>query len=143
MAFKKKLRSKKASPGAAKTKAKAKPNVKAKTKLQPKKKTMAKAALKGRPASRAQDTSRDLAERIVQVAAGRKAIDIVVLDLRKLTSFADYFVIMSGSSDRQVGAIAEAVRHELKSAGRLPISEEGVRQGHWALIDYGDVVLHV
>ena len=93
--------------------------------------------------SKETDASRELARRIASIASDRKAIDIAVLDLRSLTSFTDYFVIASGASDRQVEAIAGAVREEMKRGGRLPISEEGLRSGHWALIDYGDVVTHV
>ncbi|MBN1283437.1 MAG: ribosome silencing factor [Proteobacteria bacterium] len=88
-------------------------------------------------------TTRTLARRIAKIASDHKAMDIAVLDLRKLTSFTDFFVIASGSSDRQVQAIAEAIEEGLKDAGRRPIGEEGVRSGRWALLDYGDVVTHV
>jgi len=87
--------------------------------------------------------TRTLARRIAKIASEHKAVDIAVLDLRKLTSFTDFFVVCSGKSDRQVQAIAEAIEGELRDAGRKPIGEEGVRSGHWALIDYGDVVTHV
>jgi len=88
-------------------------------------------------------TTRALAKKIAKVANEHKAIDITVLDLRKLTSFTDFFVICSGASDRQVQAIAQAIERDLKDEGRRPIGEEGLRSGHWALIDYGDVVTHV
>lgn len=101
----------------------------------------AKAPAKGKTS--ASDPSRELARKIASVVSDHKGIDIAVLDLRGLTSFTDFFVIASGASDRQVEAIAAAVREELKRGGRLPISEEGLRSGHWALIDYGDVVTHV
>lgn len=88
-------------------------------------------------------TPRVLARRIAKIADDHKAIDITVLDLRKLTSFTDYFVICSGASDRQVMAIADAIREELKKDGRPPLGEEGMRTGLWVLLDYGDVVAHV
>ena len=94
-------------------------------------------------ASPASDHTREIARKIAGIASDHKAEDIVVMDLRPVTSFTDYFVVASGMSDRQVQAIADSVRDEMKRAGRLPISEEGFRDGHWALIDYGDVILHV
>lgn len=84
-----------------------------------------------------------LAKKVASIASDHKAVDIKVLDLRGLTSFTDYFVIASGTSDRQVQAIAGAIREELKKTGRMPISEEGMNSGRWALVDYGDVVAHV
>lgn len=89
-------------------------------------------------------TTKTLAKRIAAIANGKHALDIQVLDLRKLTSFTDYFVICSGNSDRQVSAIARAIHDELKKEhGLLPLGNEGVDAGHWALLDYGDVVTHV
>jgi ribosome-associated protein len=88
-------------------------------------------------------TSRALAKKIASLASDHKAIDIAVLDLRKLTSFTDFFIICSGASDRQVQALASAIYDGLKKLGHLPLGEEGLRTGHWALIDYGDVVTHI
>jgi len=102
-----------------------------------------KAVSKPRVDRKGADASASLAMRIAEVASNKKAEDIVVLDLRPLAGFTDFFVIMSGSSDRQVEAVAGAIREEMKKAGRLPISEEGMRSGRWALIDYGDVVTHI
>lgn len=87
--------------------------------------------------------SKTLAKHIATIASEHKALDIVVLDLRKLTSFTDYFVICSGASDRQVKSVADAIRSDIKKEGRLPIGEEGFNSGSWALVDYGDVVAHV
>ena len=87
--------------------------------------------------------SRTLAKKIAKIANDHKAIDIKVLDLRKLTSFTDFFVICSGASDRQVQAIADSIHVDVKKLGRKPIGEEGLRGGSWALIDYGDVIAHV
>lgn len=86
---------------------------------------------------------RTLARAIAQAASDTKAIDIVVLDLQKLTSFTDYFIICSGASDRQLSAIANAIRQSVKAKGRLPIGFEGERSSHWMVVDYGDVVAHI
>lgn len=88
-------------------------------------------------------TSLALAKNIAKVASDHKAVDIVVLDLRKLQSFTDFFVICSGMSDRQVFAIADSIYDEMKKKGRIPFGEEGADKGHWALVDYGDVVAHI
>ncbi len=79
----------------------------------------------------------------VKAALGRKAFDLVVLDVRVLTSVADAFIICSGRSNRQVTAIAEFIQTELKKAGIKPLSVEGKKEGHWVLLDYGHVIIHV
>jgi ribosome-associated protein len=79
----------------------------------------------------------------VQAAANKKAETIKVLDLKEASSFTDYFVVCSGTSDRQVQAIADSVMIELKESGFQPISVEGYREGRWVIVDYGDIVLHV
>lgn len=79
----------------------------------------------------------------IKAVLGTKAFDLVVLDLRGLTSFADIFIICSGRSHRQVSAIAEFVEQNLKDEGIRPLGIEGLREGHWVLMDYGDVVIHV
>ncbi len=66
-----------------------------------------------------------------------------VLDLRGITSFADYFVICSGSNQKQVQAIADEVAIQLKHSGELPISIEGYNQAEWILSDYGDLLVHI
>jgi len=88
----------------------------------------------------AYDPSLDL---YVKAALGRKALGLVVLDVRELTSVADAFIICSGSSNRQVTAIAEFIQAELKKAGKKPLSVEGKKEGHWVLLDYGHVIIHV
>ena len=85
----------------------------------------------------------DRALECTRAALERKAYDLVVLETTKLTSIADYFVICSGRSDTQVQAIAEAVRDHLASLGVHALSTEGTERGQWALLDYGDVVVHV
>ena len=79
----------------------------------------------------------------VNAALGRKAFDLVVLDLRKLTSIADYFIICSGQSSRQVTAIAEFIHFTLKKQGIKPLCIEGLQEGHWVVLDYGHVIIHV
>ena len=86
------------------------------------------------------DPSLDL---YVKAALGRKTLGLVVLDVRELTSVADAFIICSGRSNRQVTAIAEFIQAELKKAGIKPLSVEGKKEGHWVLLDYGHVVIHV
>lgn len=86
------------------------------------------------------DPSVDL---FVKAALGKKATGLVVLDVRKLTSIADVFIICSGHSNRQVAAIAEFIQVELKKHGLKPLSVEGKKEGHWVLLDYGYVIIHV
>ena len=82
-------------------------------------------------------------DRCVEAVLDRKAFDVVVLDLRGLVAFTDTFIICSGRSHRQVSAIAESVEQDLKAEGIRPIGVEGLREGHWVLMDYGDVVIHI
>ena len=79
----------------------------------------------------------------IQAALGKKATDLVVLDVRKLSSIADVFIICSGRSNRQVAAIAEHIQVKLKKHGITPLSVEGKKEGHWVLLDYGHVIIHV
>lgn len=83
------------------------------------------------------------AQLCAEAALDRKGADLVVLDLRGITSLADYFVIVSGRSDTQVRAIAEEIEERSRRAGKRPLSVEGGRSGQWVLLDYGDVVVHV
>jgi len=80
---------------------------------------------------------------ISQIVADKKAMDVVVLDMADASSITDYFVICSGGSQRQVQAIADAIDEQLKQAGITSLGVEGYRQGHWILMDYGDVIVHV
>ena len=80
------------------------------------------------------------------LASDRKATDIVVLDLASMpeaSPVTDYFLICTGRSDIHVHAICERVMEGMKHRGRTLISSEGVDRGQWALLDYGDVVVHV
>ncbi len=73
----------------------------------------------------------------------RKALDLVILEVKNLSSFADYFVICSGNSDRQVQAIASHVEEKLGEEKIHPLGVEGKREGRWVLLDYGDVIVHI
>jgi len=84
-----------------------------------------------------------LARRAVELASDKKAADIVLLDIHELTTLADYFVICSGSSERQLGAIADGISEGLREEGIRPIGREGSSSAHWLLIDFGAVVVHV
>lgn len=78
-----------------------------------------------------------------RAAEEKKAEEVALLDLRGVSGYADFIVICSGSSDRQLEAIAEGVTQELKAQGRRVIGTEGQRGGRWVLLDFGDVVVHV
>jgi ribosome-associated protein len=84
-----------------------------------------------------------LAHRVVDLAADKKASDIVLLDVRGQTTMTDYFVIASGASDRQLNAIADGIVEGLRSEGERPLSREGEASSHWILIDFGGVIVHV
>jgi ribosome-associated protein len=77
------------------------------------------------------------------VAEDKKAADIVLLDLTGLTTLADYFVIASGGSERQLDAIADGIIEGLRAEKVRPIGREGLAVSHWVLIDYGSVIVHV
>jgi ribosome-associated protein len=81
---------------------------------------------------------------ICELAADKKALDIVELDLRGVIDYTDYFVICSGNSDRQVKAIADAILAGLKADHDVrPKRVEGLTQARWVLMDYLDVVVHI
>jgi ribosome-associated protein len=85
----------------------------------------------------------DGAMRALSIALDKKALEPVLLDVRQLCSFCNYQLVLSGRSDRQVDAIADGIELALKHEGMRPISTEGARSGQWALLDYGDFVVHV
>jgi ribosome-associated protein len=80
---------------------------------------------------------------ISRIVTDRKAMDVVVLDMRDASSITDYFLICSGGSERQVRAIADAIDEQLGPSGIASLGIEGYREGHWILMDYGDVIVHV
>jgi len=79
----------------------------------------------------------------VKSALGKKARNPVLLDVGHLTSLADAFLICHGTSNRQVSAIAEHIQRDLKKQGIKALSVDGLKEGHWVLMDYGHVVIHV
>ena len=79
----------------------------------------------------------------VRAAESKKAIDIRVLDLREVTSFADFFVICSGGNPKQIQAICEEIGAQLAERGEHPVSVEGYDNAEWVLADYGDYLVHV
>jgi ribosome-associated protein len=84
-----------------------------------------------------------LARRIVELASDKKASDIVLLEIGAMTTVADYFVICSGQSERQLGAIVDGIASGLRDEGIKPVGREGSAGAHWMLIDYGSVIVHV
>jgi ribosome-associated protein len=84
-----------------------------------------------------------LAHRIVDLASDKKASDVVMLRTAEVTSMADYFVIASGRSDRQVQALSEAIVDELRDEGIKPLGVEGLTSARWVLLDYGSVIVHL
>ena len=93
------------------------------------------------PASAEQLDERVLAA--LHAAAEKKAIEPVLLDLREIASFTDYFLIVSGANERQVQAISGEVNETLKKAGQAALRVEGYKTAEWILLDYGDFVVHV
>jgi ribosome-associated protein len=85
----------------------------------------------------------ELAHRVVEIASDKKGNDIVMLRTAELTTMADFFVIASGRSDRQVQALAGAIIDELRKEGVRPIGVEGHRSSRWVLLDFGSVIVHV
>jgi ribosome-associated protein len=85
----------------------------------------------------------DVARRIVELAEDKKAADIVLLDLTGLTTLADAFVICSGGSERQLGAIADGIVEGMRAEKTRPIGREGAATSHWVLLDFGSVVVHI
>ncbi|HEV8412429.1 MAG TPA: ribosome silencing factor [Bryobacteraceae bacterium] len=79
----------------------------------------------------------------VRAAEEKQARNIRVLDLREVTSFADYFVIASGANSRQIQAIADEIHQRLKKLGEMPNSMEGYDNADWILMDYGDYLIHI
>ncbi len=85
----------------------------------------------------------DLARKIVEIASDKQAVDIVLLDTQNVCSFADYFVICSGESNRQLQAIIDAISEQLKKENIRPQHVEGASDSGWVLIDYGSVIVHI
>jgi len=86
--------------------------------------------------------SRERALSCALFALGKKALNVKVLEIGRLSSIADYLVLASGTSDKQTQAIAESVKIGLKKFGKA-LDVEGLREGNWVVIDYGDVIVHI
>ena len=87
--------------------------------------------------------AKEFADKICGILDAHKAEDVRVIDLRGKTEVADFFVIASGRSMTHTRSLIDNVEEELEKEGVSPIREEGVREGRWAVIDYGDVIVHV
>jgi ribosome-associated protein len=96
-----------------------------------------------RAAVRLDEDAHRTAVTAARAALEKKAEEVLVLDLRGLSGYTDYLVIGSGTSDRQLEAIAEGIEKELKALGHKLVGSEGQRGGRWVLLDFGDVVVHV
>jgi len=98
---------------------------------------------RGKTATTADRPPLELARRIVELAEDKKAADIILLELGALTTMADYFVICSGGSERQLEAIADGIIGGLRDERLRPIGREGTAASHWVLLDYGAVIVHI
>ncbi len=85
----------------------------------------------------------ELAIAAARAAADRKAQEIIALDVSEQLVLTDVFLIASGTNERQVGAIVDAVEEALFKLGSKPVRREGKEQGRWVLVDFGDIVVHV
>ena len=80
---------------------------------------------------------------LTRFALDKKACDLVVLDVHEHTSIADYFIVCSGRSDRQVQSIAQGLQEGSTEQGFKPSAVEGTQRGHWVLMDFSDVIVHI
>jgi ribosome-associated protein len=88
-------------------------------------------------------TSKTLSKQIADAALSKKAYDIVIMDLRKVSTMTDYFLVCSVDSDTQARAVADGIKHQLMEKGESPARKEGYSEGRWILLDYADVVVHI
>ena len=87
--------------------------------------------------------SRELADRIAELAADKLAVDVVVIDLHDVIGYTDFFVICSGNTERQTKAIHDGIHQGMKAESLLPRRVEGLGEARWILMDYLDVIVHV
>ena len=87
--------------------------------------------------------SRKRALMCINALLENKAKDMVILNVRELSAFADYFIICSGTSDRQVRALASSIQENLKKSRIVPLGIEGEKPGQWVLMDYDDLIVHI
>lgn len=89
------------------------------------------------------DTSLDTLNTIAQVIYDKKGFNILALDVQGMSSITDYLIIAEGNVDRHVTSIAKAIIDEMSEKGEDPIHAEGLKTGDWAVLDYGDVTVHI
>ncbi|PIE73925.1 MAG: ribosome silencing factor [Deltaproteobacteria bacterium] len=87
--------------------------------------------------------SRELAIAAARLAVDAKAEEVVVLDVRNISSFTDFFVVMNGRSTRHVQGLAETIEGELRSKRINTTHSEGLKEGQWVLLDFGEIVVHI
>lgn len=85
----------------------------------------------------------NLLQKIIKILDDKKAIDIKYMEIKDVTTIADYFAIASGTSNTHIKALADNVEYELKKDGTYPNKIEGYDSGTWILMDYGDVIIHI
>ena len=95
------------------------------------------------PASEGRAGSREIAVTAARAAADKQAIDVTILDVSGLIVITDYFVICSGTSDRQIKTLVEEIEKAVRGIGERPVRREGEADARWVLLDYIDVVVHV
>ena len=88
-------------------------------------------------------TGKDMAKTACLALEDKKAVDIKVIDIEKVSTLADYFIIASGTNRNQVQALAENVEEMLEKAGYRPKQIEGYQNANWILMDYGDIIVHI
>jgi ribosome-associated protein len=91
----------------------------------------------------ADKSSYELAQMLSRAALDKKAEDLVILDVRGISTFTDYFVIMSGRSTRHVQGLADSIGQQMSKKRVVQGKVEGITEGHWVLLDYNDVVVHI
>jgi ribosome-associated protein len=87
--------------------------------------------------------SKEFAESICKILIDRKAQDVVCIDVKEKSSVADYYVVAGGRSMAQTRALIDHVEEQMDKQGVAPLRREGVREGRWAVLDYGDVIVHI
>lgn len=87
--------------------------------------------------------NKDIALKAAAVLINKKALDVMVIDITEKSSFADYFVIASGGSERQVGTLADEIEDQFAKEGILTRSVEGKKTSGWILMDFGDVIVNI
>ncbi len=88
-------------------------------------------------------TSKELTQKVVEILQAHKGEDIVTINLEGKTEVSDYFVLASGRSSTHTRSLINHVDEELEKIGTSPIRTEGLREGRWAVLDYGDVIVHI